>query len=237
MLSPSSASLSLQDTLIVTVNNLISAVIIFIPRLLFACLILLLGILVAGWVKTLIKHFLHAISASKIVENSPVERFFAHGEVPFKIEEILGELGRWVVIYLFLITTFSIVGLQSVATLLTQLLDYIPKVISAFIIFILGVIAAGLVESVVKSAVSTIDLATGRLIGKISSYTVVVFTSLAAVSELGIAQFFINTLFIGFVAMLTLGVGLSIGLGAKDVISDILKRWYHREFTKEKTDG
>ena len=59
-----------------------------------------------------------------------------------------------------------------------------------------------------------------------------VFTTLAAINELGIAQSLINILFIGFVAMLALGFGLAIGLGTKDLIGEILHEWY-RAFKKE----
>ena len=62
--------------------------------------------------------------------------------------------------------------------------------------------------------------------GKVASYTVVTITTLAAFSELKIASAFINILFIGFVAMLALGFGLAIGLGAKDVIGQALSDWY-----------
>jgi hypothetical protein len=90
----------------------------------------------------------------------------------------------------------------------------------------IGVLLAGLVEGVVKGALASVDLKTARLMGKIASYTVVTIATLAAFSELKIAESFINILFIGFVAMLSLGFGLAIGLGAKDVIGQALSEWY-----------
>ena len=76
------------------------------------------------------------------------------------------------------------------------------------------------------------DIKLGRLSGRLASYLVVIFAVMAAINELGIAQSLINTLFMGLVAMLALGFGLAIGLGAKDLVSEILNNWY-KDLKKE----
>ncbi len=91
---------------------------------------------------------------------------------------------------------------------------------------------SGLVEKIVKGSLGTVDVKTSRLLAKISSYIVMDFTILAAMSQLGIAATFVNTLFIGFVAMLTIGLGLSLGLGSKDLVKTILEDWY-KDFKKQ----
>jgi small-conductance mechanosensitive channel len=105
-------------------------------------------------------------------------------------------------------------------------------VLSAVIVLSIGVLLAGVVEGLVKGALASVDLKTARLMGKIASYTVVSVAVLAAFSELNIAASFINILFIGFVSMLALGFGLAIGLGAKDVVGEVLSDWY-KDLKKE----
>ena len=85
---------------------------------------------------------------------------------------------------------------------------------------------AGFIENLIKGALNQVEPKTSRLVSKIGSYLVVITTTLAAINELGIAQSLINTLFIGVIATLTIGVGLAIGLGAKDLVSKILMEWY-----------
>lgn len=224
----------IQDTLILSLNNLVRVMADFIPRFLLASMVLFLGIILSTWVKTAVRRMLKTIQISKMVANSPVERFFGQG-FGVKADEVLATTAKWVVIYCFLILVLPILQLEVVAHFLTSLLNYIPKIISALMILILGVLGAGLIETMVKGALSQIDLATARLMGKLASYTVLVFTTLAAVSDLGIAQFFIKAVFIGFVATLSLGLGLAFGLGAKETIAAIFKKWYQREFaTKDK---
>jgi hypothetical protein len=223
---------SLQDALLVAYENVLTTIIAFLPQILAAIVTILIGVLVAGWLKTIVKKILQAIKLSNVTKNTAVETFLEQAQIKLKVEEFVGEVVRWAVLLVFLITAINIVGLTTVSAFLMRILSYLPQVFSAALIFTLGIIAAGVVEGLVKGALSSFDVATGRLVAKISSYTLVVFTSLIAIGELGIAESFINTLFIGFVAMLSLGLGLAFGLGAKDLVGDILRVWY-QDFQKD----
>jgi hypothetical protein len=125
-------------------------------------------------------------------------------------------------------TAVSILGLASLTIILGKVLSFLPTVISAIIILFFGLLIAGVVESLVKGSVKSVDGKSSRLLGKISSYAVMTVTVLAAISELGIAQEFILILFIGFVVTISIGAGLAIGLGGKDLVSMALNDWYKK---------
>jgi len=217
---------SLQDTLMVVTSNVLATLIAFVPQFLGAIIVFLIGVLLSRWAKILIKNVLQAINLTAITKNTALQQFMDRAEIRVKIEELIGELVRWLIMYIFLIAAVNVLGLVTVSDFLTNILSYVPRVISASLIFALGVLAAGFTEGLVKSAVTSFDITTGRIAGKAASYTVVIFASLVAIGELGIAERFINTLFIGFVAMISIGMGLAFGLGAKDVVNDILREWY-----------
>ena len=223
---------SLQASLFAASSNVLASLISFIPQLLGAVLVFFIGIYLSKWTKSLLISVLHAINLSSLVKNSVVEKFLNKAEIRLKIEEIFGELARWLILYIFVIASVNVIGLTTVGDFLTGILSYMPQVIAAAFILAVGVIAAGFTETIVKSAVSSFDPSTARLVGKVSSYTVIVFASLVAIGELGIAESFINTLFTGFVAMLSLGLGLAFGLGAKDLVGEILSKWY-QDFNKQ----
>lgn len=198
----------------------------FLPQLFGALLVFILGLILGGWAKTLIVKGMNALRIDHLVKDSKLKEFLKKAEVTEKVEDIIGSLVKWVIVLIFFIAATNIMGLTTVSQLLGGVLSYIPSVISAVIVLAIGILLAGVVESLVKGALASVDLHTSRLMGKIASYTVVTVATLAAFSELKIAESFINILFIGFVAMLTLGLGLAIGLGGKDLISRILNDWY-----------
>jgi len=119
-------------------------------------------------------------------------------------------------------------GIPTISQVLNSVLSFIPRIVSAIFVLGLGVILAGVIESLVKGAVGQFDVKLGRLLGKIASYIMVIVGAMAAFNELGIAKELINIIFIGLISTLSLGFGLAIGLGAKDLVSKILTDWYQR---------
>lgn len=209
-------------------DETIGSMLAYMPRAIFAILIAVAGVIIGNYARVLLVKGLRAIKLEAAIANTKFQTFLKKAEITHKVEDIISGTVKWLIVLTFFISATNIAGLTSVASILTGIISYIPSVISAVIVLSLGVLLAGLVESVVKGSLSSIDLKTARLMGRIGSYTVVTIAILAAFSEMGIAANFINTLFIGFVAMLALGLGLAIGLGAKDVVNKILTDWYKR---------
>ena len=215
-----------QQALFLAGSNIFTSFVNFLPDLLGAIIIFLVGIVLAKWVKALVVKVLGLVSLDKLVRSTGFNQFLTKAEIKVKVEAFLGEIVRWLIIAVFSIAAINVLGLTTVSAVLTSLLAYIPNIISAVLILTVGVMLEGLVENLVKGTVSQVEVKTSRLLSKIASYLVVIVAVLAAVNELGIAQSLINTLFTGLVATLTLGIGLALGLGGKDVISKLLMDWY-----------
>ncbi len=166
-----------------------------------------------------------------IVDDEPeirkmVEHFLRNADMSHKLEDLIGALLYWLIMLVVVQTSVAVLGLSSLSDILERILGYIPHVISAILVLFFGVLLAGLVESLVKGSIKSIDGRSARLLGKVSSYLVVTIAIMAAVSELGIASEFIMILFIGFIATVSLGAGLALGLGGKDVVAKMLGKWY-----------
>lgn len=217
-----------------TINSTISQIISFLPQLAAAIVFFIIGWIVARLVKASILKLLTAVGKSKTIRKTPLNDFFKEGEVGQRAEELVASIFYWILMLVVLHTTVSLLGLFTLSHLIEQIIGYIPRMVAAIMVFIFGVILAGLVEKLVKSAIRSIDDRSTKstlIVGKISGYFVFSISSLAAISELGIAKEFILILFIGFVAAFSLGIALAIGLGAQGLIKEVLSDWY--QHTKE----
>lgn len=218
-------------TFISLVNNALAGMIAYIPQLAAALVIFVVGWILAKVIKGSVLKILKTVFDSKVVKKAPISDFFKRGELDHKIEDLIASVIFWIIMLVVIHSTVAVLGLSSLSHLLEQIINYIPNIIAAFIVFIFGVVLAGLVESLVKSAVRSIDGRDNKsalVAGKLAGYFVFSITGLVAVSELGIAREFILILFIGFVLMFSLGFALAIGLGAKDLIQEMLHDWYHQ---------
>lgn len=217
---------NVELALVNAANNLFYTFVSFLPSLIGAILVFAVGWILGNFLKMLTIKLARAIKLPELIKNEPLEKFLTESGFGPKVELFIGETIRFFVVLVFFIAAINLLGLSAVSMVLTGILAYVPNVIAAILILVLGTIVAGLVESLVKGSLSAVEIKTARLLGKTSSYIVLVFTILAALSQLNIAQDFIQILFIGFVATISIGLGLSIGLGSKDLVSKILDDWY-----------
>ncbi len=213
---------SLQLMTVETVSEISS----YLPRLIAAILILIIGAALARGLKKVVVKLLETVKVSSWIKNTPVEHFFANAEFGEKIEGVLGSIVYWLLMLVVIHTTVSVLGLSSLSGVLDRVINYIPHIISSILVLFFGVLVAGVVESLVKGSIRSIDGKSARLLGRVSSYLVMIIFVLAAINELRIASEFIMVIFIGFVSMLSLGLALALGLGGQDVVREVLRNWY-----------
>ena len=213
---------SLQLMTVETVSEISS----YLPRLIAAILILIIGAALARGLKRVVVKLLETVKVSSWIKNTPVEHFFANAEFGEKIEGVLGSIVYWLLMLVVIHTTVSVLGLSSLSGVLDRVINYIPHIISSILVLFFGVLVAGVVESLVKGSIRSIDGKSARLLGRVSSYLVMIIFVLAAINELRIASEFIMVIFIGFVSMLSLGLALALGLGGQDVVREVLRNWY-----------
>lgn len=217
-----------QTILLRATNAVLGQLAAFLPVFLGALVTFLIGLLLANWARRLTVAIVRAARVDSVLKNTGIQQFLKKSQLSQGVEEFIGQLVRWVILLIFFIATMNLLGLTTVSQVLGQILGYVPSVVSATLIVAIGVFVAGLLEGVVKGALTDFNRQTARLLGKVTSYTIMVFSILAAVSELRIAAAFIQTLFTGFVAMLALGFGLAIGLGSKDTVAKMMEQWYRQ---------
>lgn len=218
---------SFQEASTLALTNILTQFSAFLPKLLAALIVLIVGAALARWIKQLVVKGLEMLRLSKGLDQTPVGAFLKNAEAG-KIENVIGTTVYWFFMLIILYSATALLGWGAVTVMLDKVLTYIPNIFSAIIILFLGILLSGVVESLVKGSIKSIDGKSARLLGKISSYLVVIIATMAAISELRIAQQFITTLFIGLVSMLALGFGLAFGLGSKDVVSKMMMEWYQK---------
>jgi len=200
----------------------------FLPRLAIGVLVFVIGFVIAKWLKRLSVRGMQKLLSAKVLDNTPIDELLEGGDLKNKIDVMVGNVVFWLVLLFTLYLTSGVVGFVSLNNLLASFFDYIPNIVSASVVMILGIILAGFAESFIKGSLKAVDPSSARLIAKMSSYVIVVLASMIALSELGIARDFILILFIGFTFTMSLVVGLGLGLGSKDLVKKILDKWYQK---------
>ena len=220
------ALVTIETSFATALNEIMLGIVGFVPTLLGALLVFFIGLLLAKWLKTFTIKLINVTKIGNLITNPAIKDFLKNAETSQKIEEVIGEIVRWVVLILFFMASMNILGLTTVSAFLNTVFGYLPNLFAAVFILLIGVVLAGILEKVVKGSLGGVDVSLSRFMGKFVSYTVMIISALAALSQMGIAQSFIEVIFTGFVATLAIAFGLGVGLGSKDIIKEILDEAY-----------
>ncbi len=198
------------------------------PSVLGAIVIFAIGLVLAYWAKRLVIESLRLIQTDKLIKSAGIDKYLVKADIKYTFVELLATIVEWLIILVFFLAVVDILGLNIVSQVLISVLAYLPNVLAAVLIFAAGYIVAGVVDSLVRGALVSVDHAVAKPLGKFARWLILIIAFFAAVSELQIAQGLIATFYQGLTYTLVLAVGLSVGLGAKDVVAKILDDWYEK---------
>lgn len=196
----------------------------FLPSLIGAILVFLLGLIVAVALGKLAEKILQTLRVDPALEKlGMTQRFSDHG-MRLNLAAFLGGVVKWFLILVFLMAATDILELPQVTNFLNSILIYFPNVVVAVIILTIVFLLGNLVYRVVKGSTRAAGVVSATLLATVSKWAIMIFGILAALIQLGIATSLVNTLFMGLIAMLALAGGLAFGLGGKEEAQTILKK-------------
>lgn len=196
----------------------------FMPTLIGALLVFLLGLVIASVLGKVVERIVMALRIDQAIERISIgERLKEYG-VEITFSQFLGKLVQWFLVLMFLMAATDILGLTQVTNFLNSVLLYLPNVVVATIILSIAFLLGNLVYTIVRSSTRAAGVMSAGLLATIIRWAIVVFGLLAALIQLGIATSLVNTIFIGLIAALSLAAGLAFGLGGRDEAALILKK-------------
>lgn len=210
----------ITESLVAFINSARFITISYVPKFLAGLLILFIGLIIASLLKDLIKILFKYFHVERWLEASGVVRGADVAIWP----NLLSELIRWTVIFLFLTSAVDAWGVPKVGDVLNQLLLFLPNVFVAVIIGWIGLVTGKLASDIVRHSLKGLGEREAFIMGNVARYTIIFFTVLIILTQLGVAAELVKILFTGIVSMLALAFGLAFGFGGQDEAKDILKK-------------
>lgn len=208
-----------------SVTSLWVEVVQFMPLLLMAVLVLIIGwivgILLAGLIQKLFVKF-HIDDA---LDKAGVDDLSKRAGYNFRPGHFAGALVKWFIILAFAVVAFDILGLSEVTIFMREVvLGYLPQVFVAVLILFASVLIASVADKSLTAALRAGGSSRPEFFGKIAYYLVIAFGVMAMLNQLSIADELVETLFTGIIFALSLGFGLAFGLGGKEAAARYINR-------------
>ena len=222
----------IQDMLVGMLTDVAGATIEFLPKLIGALAVLLLGWLIAKVLRAVLVRSVQ-VSLDALLERSGLMETLERASISAQPSQIVGGVAYWLVLILFVMGAAEIVGLTAVTSAITRILGYIPSVISAALVLAAGVFLARFIGNVVTSAASAAGLSYAKGLGAVAQTSIVVMVVVVTLEQLGVDTQILITVITVTVAAITAGMGLSFALGSRDIVAGILAGHYLRQSLPE----
>ncbi|MCX5706329.1 MAG: hypothetical protein NTW13_01440 [Candidatus Omnitrophica bacterium] len=208
---------SWQIVLLEPARTVLSQIGQFVVNALLVIIILIIGWVISKTIKAIIIRALRAIKLDEISDRIELEALLEKGGISYSLSELIGVVCYWLALLVTFMVAINAIGLTIAAELLNKVVLYIPNVIAALFILVLGMFIATILKNIVLTAANNTGLSHSKLLGKVVEVIVVTFAIFVALEQLQIG-IRITELTLG-IALGTIGLGLALafGLGCKDI--------------------
>jgi hypothetical protein len=199
-----------------------------IPKIIGFALIVIAGWFVASLIEKGLAAVLRGIRFNELAQRAGLADFVRKMGMATDPAGMIGLVVKWFVRLIALVVAFDALGLPAVSEVLRQLLLWLPNVVVALVVLVIGGLAARALSNVVRGTASEAGLSNAEFLARVASMVVWAFAIVVAVNQIGIATELVNILFMAIVGALALGIGLAFGLGGRETAAEILRTWYSK---------
>ena len=197
----------------------------FLPNLIGAIIVFIIGLFVATILERLIVRVVQYLRIDAGLRRAGVEPYFERANIHMNIGHFIGRVAYWFIVIVFLVAASDILHFAAFSFFLRDtLIPFLPNVLAAVLIVLASLVAANFLRRLVVASINGAQLRHAKSLGTLTWWVVFVFGFLSALLQVGVAVGIINTLMTGIIAMLALAGGLAFGLGGREQAARFLEK-------------
>jgi len=220
-----------QDWYLVTVQalqNLWISFLYFIPNLIGALVVFILGWFVSSWVGWGVAKVLNWLKLNELFARGQWDEALEKAGIKADVSGFLGQICRWIMVLTFLSAAVEILGMVQFASLFSQVVSWLPNAIVVVLLMVVTVIVADILEKIVVASAVKAKVKSVNAVALVVRWMIYIFALMAILLQLNIVSPLVQTLFTGLIAVLVIAGGLAFGLGGKDLAKEILEGIYRK---------
>ncbi len=219
-------AISWGDSIRQSVTTALSRLLGFIPNLIGALIIIIIGWIIAGIVAKIVTTVLRKLPLQRAADSIGIAGFMQRSGVKGDLAGIIGAVIKWYIRLIALEAAFDALGIPQVAQLFNTVILFLPNLIVALIIVFVGLLLGRFASNLVRGLASGSGAGSPGVFANITYYAIVGFAIFMALNQIHVAQSLLNILFTGLIGALTIAVGLAFGLGGRETAARLLEDWY-----------
>ncbi|NNK40920.1 MAG: mechanosensitive ion channel [Winogradskyella sp.] len=199
------------------------------PNIIGTIVVLIIGWLVTKLVVKVIKKVLKLAKVNKLDDAINDIEIIEGKKLNFDTVKVVSSFVKWLMYIVLIIMASDIMNLKIISQEISNLLGYLPKLFSALIIFILGLLFANFVKKGLKSLFESMELSGGKIISQVVFFLLLIFITITVLNQAGVDTAIITSNITMIMAAFLLAFAIAFGLGAREVVGYLLKTFYARK--------
>ncbi|HPQ58756.1 MAG: mechanosensitive ion channel [Flavobacteriales bacterium] len=201
------------------------------PGLLSGLLVLLVGWLIARVLRWTTGRLLKRLGLDAAAEKSGLDRQLQRFG-GLKLSKLIGLVVYWAVLLVFLLAAADVMGLETVTRGVEGFLAYLPTLLSALAIFVIGLVIAEKVKQGMSTLMSSVGIGGGKVVAQVLFGLVALFMTITALNVAGIDTTLITSNILIVIGGVLIAFGIAYGLAARGILTNILSSYYGRDRIK-----
>lgn len=218
-----------SDVALKSLTNIWLEITTIFPNIIGAFIVLLVGWIVTKLVVKIIKKVLKAVKANKLDDKLNDIEIIEGKKLEFDTVKVVSNLVKYLLYIIIFVTASDIMGLDIITEQISNLLSYIPQLLSAIVIFVVGLLFANFVKNGLKSLFESMDLSGGKMISQVVFFLMLTFIGVTALNQAGIDTEIITNNINMIIAAFLLAFAIAFGLGARLVVGKLMQTFYARK--------
>ncbi|NND00463.1 MAG: mechanosensitive ion channel [Gammaproteobacteria bacterium] len=220
---------NLQNAVAAPLNTLYVKLMAFLPNLAGAIFMLVAGYFIAKLISVILGKLLEKVGLNKLSKTAGITTALDKSGVKTTPAAMIGVIIFWIIMLTFIISAADALGLERVSATIDDFVLYLPKVIGAALVLLIGLLVAHFVRTGVRSAAEGMNLGYAKPLGTVIYGIMVVICVTLAIGQLEIETKLLNQVVSILIFAVASAIALSLGLGTRDISSNIIAGVYARD--------
>ena len=218
-----------RDAIVKSFSETYAQIIGLAPRVLAMIVVVSVGYIIAKFVARMVTTLCEKVGLQTAADRSGLAASMSHMGIKRNVPGIVGAIMFWLLMCVFLMAGFNILGLESVTAAMQRIVNYIPHLLVATVVVVIGLLVAQFLRGVVATSADRLGITYAEHLANGVYYVLAVLTFIAAFDQLNIQFALLEKLILMAFGALAIGFGLALGFGGRDVMAGILAGYYVRQ--------
>jgi small-conductance mechanosensitive channel len=199
-----------------------------IPSLLIAIIVMLIAWLLARLISGGFEKVLKTVKFDQLSEKIKITSFLQQAGIQMTPSAIIGRFIYWVFVLLIIASAAETLNWTAVSYQIQQFLNYLPNLMTAILVFIVGSYLTSLVRDFVRSSATSLGISTGKILSTVIYYVLFIMVVLTAMEQAKIDTKILSANLLIIIGAIMLSGAISYGIASKDVLSNILAGFFNK---------